>query len=268
MSSEKRNYPIAPKVGALLHYLPRARIESIYRDAPGDELGSGKFESPESSAALVANAFGFFLDQPGLLPDLPGIEGFGWPASNLILEGQLRFPWSGGRHPCLDVVIRTQGALIGVESKRYEPYRPKQERKQSAAYRRAVWGDQMRGYSEALKLAGSRSGAFECLDASQLAKHAFAIRTQIHRPEDRGRTGILYYLYADPDVWPDGTSVSDEKREQHRIDIQRFSELVRGCEVRFIAATYPSVLDSWRRSEVEGLAMHAKLLAEWMGGGR
>ena len=257
MKKNKQDQSIALPSGVLLRHLPRASIEAIYRDAPGDERGSGKFESPESSAALVANAFGFFLDQPGLLPDLPGIEGVGWPASNLILEGQLRFPWSGGKHPCLDVVIRTQGALIGVESKRFEPYRPKQVKKQSAAYRRDVWGEQMSGYFEALDLAKSRSGAFECLDAAQLAK-----------PEDRGRTGILYYLYADPDVWPDGTSVSAEKREQHRTDIQRFSELVRGCEVRFIAATYPSVLDSWRRYEVEGLALHAKLLAEWMGGGR
>ncbi len=49
----------------LLPHLPRAQIEAIYRAAPGDEIGSGKFESSESSAALVANALGPFLDRPG-----------------------------------------------------------------------------------------------------------------------------------------------------------------------------------------------------------
>jgi len=32
-------------------------------NAPGNEIESGKFASPESSAALVANAFGLFLDE-------------------------------------------------------------------------------------------------------------------------------------------------------------------------------------------------------------
>ena len=27
----------------------------------------------------------------------------------------MRFPWRGGRHPCLDVLITTETALIGVE---------------------------------------------------------------------------------------------------------------------------------------------------------
>ena len=51
------------------------------RRAPGGELASGKFDSPESSAALVANAFGWFLQQPRKLPPLPGAP----PAERLAL---------------------------------------------------------------------------------------------------------------------------------------------------------------------------------------
>jgi hypothetical protein len=39
------------------------------------------------------------------------------------LEYCARFPWSGGRHPWLDALAETPETIIGVESKRFEPYR-------------------------------------------------------------------------------------------------------------------------------------------------
>ena len=50
---------------SLLPGVPLARIRALYERAPGNELASGKFTSPESSAALVANAFGFFFRRAG-----------------------------------------------------------------------------------------------------------------------------------------------------------------------------------------------------------
>jgi hypothetical protein len=47
----------------LLPGLPVELIRACYAAAPGNEIESGKFASSESSAALVANAFGFFLDR-------------------------------------------------------------------------------------------------------------------------------------------------------------------------------------------------------------
>ena len=41
--------------------VPGREIENIFNSAVGNEISSGKFDSPESSAALAANAFGFFL---------------------------------------------------------------------------------------------------------------------------------------------------------------------------------------------------------------
>src|SRR5665213_4633215 len=96
--------------------LPVNLIVAAYEAAPGNEIASGKFASPESSAALVANAFGFFLGRGVLLPPLPGTVDMGWPASSLSLEALVRFPWTGGRHPCLDVLVSTRGSLIGIES--------------------------------------------------------------------------------------------------------------------------------------------------------
>jgi len=265
MKMDERDAPPGLLANVLLPHLPCAQIEAIYRTAPGDEIGTGKFENPESSAVLVANAFGFFLDCPDIFPGLPHLEDVRWPASELSLERQIRFPWAGGRHPCLDVVIRTPDSLIGIESKRYEPNRPKQRKRHSAAYWRDVWGSRMRGYIQALELAESRLNVFPRLDAAQLVKHAVALRTQIHRAEDRGRKGFLYYLYADPSTWPDGSPVSSDMRNQHQADIQRFSELVADCEVGFIAATYSEVLESWLRSEHAGVAAHATAVAAWLG---
>ena len=53
--------------------VPRRQIEETYNAAPGKEIVSGKFDSPESSAALAANTFGFFLNRPGDLPSLPDL---------------------------------------------------------------------------------------------------------------------------------------------------------------------------------------------------
>jgi hypothetical protein len=107
--------------------LPVEVIRAAYLNAPGNEIESGKFVSPESSAALVANAFGLFLTDPASLPAIPGTLDCGWPATSIALESIVRFPWTGGRHPCLDVLIATKDALIGIESKRYEPFRTKAE---------------------------------------------------------------------------------------------------------------------------------------------
>lgn len=44
----------------ILDHLPKDLILDAYRRAKGNEIDSDKFKSPESSAALAANAFGFF----------------------------------------------------------------------------------------------------------------------------------------------------------------------------------------------------------------
>lgn len=46
-----------------------AEIEAMLNRAAGNEIAKGNFDSPESSACLAANAFGFFL-RPGFQPPL------------------------------------------------------------------------------------------------------------------------------------------------------------------------------------------------------
>jgi hypothetical protein len=74
--------------------------------AVDDEIASGKFARPGSSAALAAVAFGWFIECPSVLPRLPGMEVAG-PVIRVKIEYCARFPWSQGTHPWLDAAAFT-----------------------------------------------------------------------------------------------------------------------------------------------------------------
>lgn len=164
----------------LLPGLPVETIISAYLAAPGNEIASKKFENPESSSALVANTFGFFFTRPADLPALTDAIDCGWPVEQLTPEAVVRFPWTGGRHPCLDLLIETRTALIGVELKRYEPFRFKKKSEMSDAYWRDVWGAEMGRYERCRDAIRDGQIKFARLDAVQLIKHAFGLRTAVN----------------------------------------------------------------------------------------
>lgn len=245
----------------LLPGLPAERILACYANAPGKEIERGKFASPESSAALAANAFGYFLGRAADLPPLPGCGDASWPAVDIGLEVLLRFPWPGGRHPCLDAVVETETALIGIESKRFEPFRAKKKPSLSAAYWRPVWGASMRGY-EAIR-DGLHDGSlrYDRLDVAQLVKHAFGLRTAVRASPSRfAKRPLLLYVYAEPAAWPDGRPIAQSDLQAHRAEIVRFAAAVQGDEVRFVSASYRRLLAAWLEVQDEGLRAHALAL--------
>jgi hypothetical protein len=247
--------------------LPREALAARYLRAPGNEVESGKFFSPKSSAALAANAFGYFLEHAASLPPLPGTESESWPASEVLPEQVLRLPWRGGRHPCLDVVVRTPSALIGIESKRYEPHGPKPKKQHSTAYERDVWGGRMTRYQAMWNAFVAGQVDFGPLDVAQLLKHALAIRARInsaHDP-DYGRSGILCYVYADPVAWPDGRPVDTDERAAHQQAIQAFADAIAGDEVRFVAMNYTRLLESWKANGSPDVIAHARAVEAWAG---
>jgi hypothetical protein len=123
--------------------VPADHILDRLSNAGGNEVESGKLANPESSAALAVNTFGWFIERPGLLPPLPGMKS---DARLVDVEYCARFPWSGGRHPWLDAVVETHRQLLGVESKRFEPFRDHKPASLSDAYDRKVWGSNMKPF--------------------------------------------------------------------------------------------------------------------------
>jgi hypothetical protein len=223
--------------------VPEAYVLERLRQAGGDEIGSGKFAHPESSAALAANAFGWFHDRPTMLPPLPGAEAAG-PAERIEIEYCARFPWAGGKHPWLDAALISATHLIGIESKRFEPFRDAKLVSFSAAYDRHVWGDHMQRYGAVLR--------YHHLDAAQLVKHAYGLVTEGRRI---GRKPMLFYLFAEPPARGD-LLITAGDRKRHRDEISDFAARVAGDGVVFGSASYLE----WLRGATGSAADHAAAL--------
>jgi hypothetical protein len=234
---------------AFLPGVPADAVLAALRRSPGSELASGKFDSPESSSALVANAFGWFLQRPAALPPLPGVP-MGQPDS-VEIEAEMRFPWSGGRHPWLDVAITTPTTLVGVESKRYEPFRPGKATAFSEAYDSRDW-EGMSRFTALRRALAEGALAYRHLDAAQLVKHGYGLRTQGVK---RAKGAVLVYLHAAPATWANGKPVSPEAIARHEAEIADFARRVRGDAVTLVALRWADLLADWAASPA--LSAHA-----------
>ena len=121
----------------------------------------------------------------------------------------------------LDCLVATRSTLIGIECKRFEPFRKSAKASFSDAYWRPVWGDHMRGFEGVRDALHEDSGLYTHLDAAQLVKHAFALRSEVHRAkEHHGLRPTLLYAYAKPDNWPrTGRRVEASAKKQYRNEI-------------------------------------------------
>ena len=103
-------------------------------------------------------------------------------------------------------------------------------------------------------------GRFAHLDAAQLFKHAFALRSEVHRRErQRPLKPILFYLYAEPEVWPaNGKAVDERGTTRHRNEIETFAAAVVDDEVRFVSCSWRRLLDAWAGQPDSRIRAHAK----------
>ncbi len=250
----------------LFETIPRDDVLGYYLRSEGNEIGKGGFASPDSSAALVANTFGFFLNRPSALPQLPDWR-MPWRPRSVEPEIELRFPWNGGKHPWLDVVIETDEHLVGIESKRFEPYRNKGKRDDtpfSDAYWRSVWGDDMKPYERMRDVLRDDPRHFAYINAVQLVKHAFGLFSQGYRSRNRPRrTPVLAYVYAEPSNCPPEVSrhFTAADREKHADEVRAFAKAVEGAAVSFIAFSYSTLLATFMSSPLPDVRAHAVAIA-------
>jgi hypothetical protein len=223
----------------LLPGVPVDRVAAALGAAAGQELASGKFGSPESSSALAVNGFGLFLENSDTLPPFPCLHDLDWTALSVDVERQMRFPWAGGRHPWLDAAVETATHLIGVESKRFEPFRDFKLAKLSPKYSSHKWDKGMEPWCSMRDRLLAEPAAFHHLDAAQLVKHGYGLVAEAKR---RGKSPILLYLYAEP---TEGRAISAKAFADHRSEITRFAEGVAGSTVRFTACSWREWLDTF-----------------------
>ena len=162
----------------------------------------------------------------------------------------------------LDCLVTTPSALIGIESKRFEPFRGHAAAVFSKAYSRPVWGDRMKGYEQVRGLrCGDDARRYGFLDAAQLVKHAFALRSQVHR------SGVHCGLKPIPLLCPCRArnfgqeprgSSTRPRRAGHRDEIARFARLVEGDEVVFVSCPYRRLLEAWRHDHGQEIRAHAE----------
>ena len=226
----------------LLPGVPVERVAAALGAAAGQELASGKFGSPESSSALAVNGFGPFLESPGTMPPFPGIHDLDWPVLTVDIERQMRFPWAGGRHPWLDAAVETATQLIGVESKRFEPFRDSKLVKLSPKYSSHHWDEGMEPWCAMRVHLLAEPAAFRHLDAAQLVKHGYGLVTEAKR---RGKSPVLLYLFAEP---TEGRDIRAQAFADHRSEIARFAGGVTGSTVRFAACSWREWLTTFQPS--------------------
>lgn len=238
--------------------VPADAVLAALSRSPGNELASGKFDGPESSQALTANAFGRFLEAPALLPALPHVP-MGRP-EQLALSAEMHFPWRGGRHPWCDAAVTTATSFVGLCARRYEPFRPAKLNRFSEPFDSVDWGSGMARY-DALRAALTQGTlTYRHLDAVQLVKQAYGLRNQAHR---RARGAVLVYLHAAPATWANGKPVDPAAIARHAAELDDFARRVKGDDVAFSRLRWSDLVAQW--AAIPALAPHAAALQSRFG---
>jgi len=256
---EETAIPMSQPQPDFLPGVPARYVLERLAKADGHEMSSGKLLSPESSAALAVNTFGWFHDRPERLPPFAMLGQDISSPTVVEVEYRARFPWSGGRHPWLDAWAETSEAVIGIESKRFEPYRGQKTGFLSPAYDRQVWHDRMAPFEVMRDRLRSPDEHFNFLDAVQLVKHAFGLVTEGRRKNKRP---YLVYLFAEPPEYA-GRPIADGDKRTHRAEIARFAAAVSGAEVGFEAISYREWLATWPDADSELVHHRAAIIARF-----
>ena len=199
-------------------------VKRAFASGAGQEL-LGKMRAPHSSSALAVNSFLPWADEPRDL-ELAGYTGF----QSLEFERQCSTGMRG-TPPHLDVLLRTRGEVVAVESKCLEYLTPKapsfSDPYGSISDDRAKsrWFQHVRRTSE----------SNQHLDVGQLVKHYLGLAREFP-----GTPITLLYVYWEPQNWREVPECIE-----HRAELQRFAFSLAGDDVRFASLSYPELWDLW-----------------------
>jgi hypothetical protein len=215
-----------------------------YKKGGGKELDQ-KFRAVHSSAALVANHFARFKNEPCQLIIGPQ-RTFGIPIFEKQLPTGLR-----GTPPNLDVFFENGNTCIAIESKLLETLLPKKPHfspsysKDLLPYCEPQWWDLIESASDASE---------EYLDVAQLVKHYLGLIYYVKKNRI-GKKPILMYLYWKPE---NAKEIHEYQRQDQ--EVEKFKNKVAGTSVDFVSMSYPELWEAWSREP--NLAEHASKLTE------
>ena len=106
---------------------------------------------------------------------------------------------------------------------------------------------------------GDNKGIPYSLNAGQLFKHAFALRTAVqNNGAYPGLRPILFYIYAEPERWPEGgEKIAAVDLARHREEIDAFAKEVANDEVKFVSCSYRELLEEWVGQGTAAVSRHA-----------
>ncbi len=224
---DENGYVAAPQAN-LLPGVNLADFATDYQQGSGNELDN-KFLAVHSSSALVANSFAPWKKKPSEL-FLCGHSAFTAIAFEKKCPTGLR-----GTPPNLDLFVKGEGLIIGVESKLSE-YLTLKTPKFSSSYRRDKLPYIEDTWWKVLEDVKEKSNP-QYLDVAQLIKHYLGLR---RRKDIDTQRAILLYLFWEPTNWHDLDIFVTHRRE-----IEEFAERVEGTSVEFIAQSYPELWTAW-----------------------
>lgn len=218
-------------------------IESDYRSGSGKEWQK-KIRAIHSSAALAANTFGRWKNDPEILKILRQ-SGFESPRLEAQCPTGLK-----GTPPNLDVLLKSQNVVIGVESKFLEPLKltkPEFSKSYLSKEIAPLWEKPWKTLFDQV-----RQWQPSHLDIAQLIKHYLGLRKR--QEYQYGRQVFLLYIYWKPrnaDIFPEYS--------EHEKAIQKVQAIVAdGSKVQFVAMDYLELWQAWAKDT--DMAEHARSL--------
>jgi hypothetical protein len=219
--------------------VPKEHVLHRLRQAGGSTISRDILDHPESSAALSANAFGWFIPRPRLLPVLPGAEAAG-AATRVEVAYCARDPRNGPGHPWLPAIIMTRSHLIGVVSKRCEPFRDAPSPPLRDTGQPPVRGSTMEKWRASRQDLMDAGIVYQHLDAAGLVVHAYGLHSEARRLR---KTALLHYIFAEPSS-QGARPIAAADHWQHRAEIADFAVRVGGDDVGFSACSYREWLET------------------------
>ena len=180
-----------------------------------------KFHAAHSSSALAVNTLGPYRKNPTALV-------FAGRSRFTLLEFEYPCPTGAGRGTAnLDVLLKGDGVILGVESKLTESLSRKRARF-SKKYERVVNEVADKSWRAVYEALVSKPNLYEHLDAAQLIKHYLGLRRRFRV----GRVALVYLF------WEPLNATAFEVYQKHAGEVAGLERRLRGSEIPLLSLRY------------------------------